>query len=97
MEDIRGETSFYNLSLSEFTTDLKRYLEEKNNQLVKLPTNIYAIAKATHEFKAGIIFLLKMNNSSDNNNQINPYYLIYLDKNNKIIFNYTDRLLREYQ
>ena len=90
LEDIRGETSFYNLSLSEFTTDLKRYLEEKNNQLVKLPTNIYAIAKATHEFKAGIIFLLKMNNSSDNNNQINPYYLIYLDKNNKIIFNYTD-------
>ena len=90
LDEIQGQNSFSHLTLSEFTSDLKMNLVRNSKSLTNQPSGIYAIAKADQYFEPGIIFLFKLNPKIqvDNNNQINPYYLIYVNENNEIKFNY---------
>ena len=90
LEDIKGELSFASLTLSEFTSDLKLGLSN-NRKLTGQPSGIFAIAKANATLTPGIIFLFKLTRTAQpsDENQINPYYLVYTDSDHNIKFNYT--------
>ncbi len=91
IEDLKGDVSFSNLTLSEYTTDLQIYLENNSSKLIKQPTGIFAIANnKVPNNKDGIIFLFKNNIITNEFNPIDPYYLVYVDMHGKVISSYKE-------
>ena len=90
LDNIQGENSFTHLTLSEFSTDLKTSLGKQATTLINQPRGIFALAKANEQFVPGIIFLFRLNPDIkfENNNPLNPYYLIYIDQKNVIRWNH---------
>lgn len=93
IENIKGQNSYSDLTLSEFSADLKLALKTNNSKLTKQPTGIFAIAKAGDEFQPGIIFLFKLNKDLDlEDNDFHPYYLVYISNDNKIIYKHNQAM-----
>ena len=89
-EDSEGGISIMNLGLNEFRLDLLDYIK-KHGHLDKKPLGLYAVVPANQDLPEGVIFILKNINPNMNingKNRIHPFYMIYVDKDGRILCNY---------
>ncbi len=96
LEDVSGGISITDLTFNDFKVELMEYMKEHGKELKNSPTGIYSIVNIDEELKnqlkPGVIFLLKqVHNQEEINNQnsIQPYYLIYITADETIGLNYT--------
>lgn len=92
MEDLSENVSFSNMTFSDYSVDFKMYYSDPKNveKITKQPIGIFAIAKnnLSNKYDDGIIFLFKSESSKNSNNQFDPYYLIYINKDGKVKLSY---------
>jgi hypothetical protein len=96
IEDISGNISITDMTMSDFKMDLMEYLKEHKESLEKAPLGTYALAPIesamTPELKPGVIFTLKQVSFSEVNsvqvNALHPYYMIYIQDGGEIKYNY---------
>ena len=85
-----GGLSFSDLSLEHFIHQLSNYLDRYRDKLEKMPNGIYAVVKVEEERDEGVIFVLKHKNQRKedaakyNYSPVMPYYLIYINRAEKI-------------
>lgn len=96
LEDISGGISITDLTFNDFKVELMEYLKNHKKELEKAPSGIYSIINIPEEFKdtlqPGVIFLLKQVEGeieSKDQNALSPYYMIYVNEDQTIGFNYT--------
>lgn len=96
LEDVSGGISITDLTFNDFKVELMEYLKGHKKELEEVPNGIYAIVEIDEEFredlKEGVIFLLKQTRGvadSKDQNPLTPYYLIYINEDGTIGFNYT--------
>ena len=90
MEDMSSGVSIMDLGFNEFRMDLLEYMK-KNKNIDKYPNGIYAVTPKSSELPEGTIFVLrniKKMNKDDNQNRLYPYYLVYIDKDGEVIYDY---------
>lgn len=93
LEDIDGSITITDLGLNDFRMDLAHYIKEQGYP-DGIPYGLYALTKKDEEkgIVPGVVFVLK--NTSDSvsihtRNRLHPYYLVYLDMNGNLIYDYT--------
>lgn len=97
LEDISGNLSITDLTMSDFKMDLMEYMKDHKQELENAPLGMYAIADKTlvtdSELKPGVIFTLKQAATSTleskESNALHPYYLIYIEEGGTIRHGYT--------
>lgn len=92
IEDIKENISFSNMTFSEYSTDLKIYLNDEKNikKITNQPEGIFAIARKNENVEEGVIFLFKsVSQTKNENNQFDPYYLIFINKNGEVKYSYS--------
>lgn len=75
------------LGLNEFRLDLLDYIKQ-HPDLDKTPFGLHAIAPATKETPAGVIYVLKNRSNSvnvDNQNRLHPFYMVYIGNDGEVI------------
>ncbi|MCD8439953.1 helicase-related protein [Tenacibaculum finnmarkense] len=92
IEDMDTGISITDLGLNDFRMDLINYINE-GNDLKGIPNGMHAVCPKITEkgIDEGVIFVLKNINSDvniDNNNQLHPFYLVYIKQNGNIISNH---------
>lgn len=88
-EEMHDGISIVDLGLNEFRLDLLEYTKT-HGDLSKKPFGLHAVADAKGN-PAGVIFVLKNRDNAvnfDNLNRIHPFYLVYVDNDGEIIFDY---------
>lgn len=92
LEDINGNISITDLNFNDFKMDLVNFQKNSNQDMVNIPTGMYAIAKQNiSEAEKGVIFCLKQINKdikSSENNPLNPFFLVYIKDNGDILYNF---------
>ncbi|MDR3290571.1 MAG: DEAD/DEAH box helicase family protein [Methanobrevibacter sp.] len=95
LEDVSGGISITDLTFNDFKVELMEYMKEHEKELKEAPNGIYSIVKIDDEFrdelKEGVIFLLKQikgKMEAHDQNSLSPYYLIYINEDSTIAFNY---------
>jgi SNF2 family DNA or RNA helicase len=96
LEDVSGGISITDLTFNDFKVELMEYLKGHKKELEEVPNGIYSIVEIDKEFrkdlKEGVIFLLRQTKGivdSKDQNPLTPYYLIYVNEDGTIQFNYT--------
>ena len=90
IEEMSDGISIMDLGLNEFRLDLLEYAKT-HNDLKKKPFGLHAVAPASNDNPAGVIFVLKNRDNAvniDNLNRIHPFYMIYVDMNGEVICDY---------
>ena len=80
LEDMGTGVSITDLGLNEFRMELIEY-SKHHPELETCPGGISAVAAATPDAPAGVVFVLKNVHNEvniDNRNRLHPYYLVYL-------------------
>ena len=80
LEDMGTGVSITDLGLNEFRMELMEYAKS-HPELETCPGGISAVAAATPDAPAGVVFILKNVHNEvniDNRNRLHPYYLVYL-------------------
>ena len=80
LEDMGTGVSITDLGLNEFRMELMEYAKT-HPELETCPGGISAVAAATLDAPAGVVFILKNVHNEvniDNRNRLHPYYLVYL-------------------
>ena len=80
LEDMGTGVSITDLGLNEFRMELMEYAKT-HPELENSPGGISAVAAATPDAPAGVVFILKNVHNEvniDNRNRLHPYYLVYL-------------------
>ena len=80
LEDMGTGVSITDLGLNEFRMELMEYAKT-HPELETCPGGISAVAAATPDAPAGVVFILKNVHNEvniDNRNRLHPYYLVYL-------------------
>ena len=80
LEDMDTGVSITDLGLNEFRMELMEYAKT-HPELETCPGGISAVAEATPDAPAGVVFILKNVHNEvniDNRNRLHPYYLVYL-------------------
>jgi len=80
LEDMGTGVSITDLGLNEFRMELMEY-SKHHPELETCPGGISAVAAATPDAPAGVVFVLKNVHNEvniDNRNRLHPYYLVYL-------------------
>jgi len=97
LEDVSGGISITDLTFNDFKVELMEYLKGHKKELEEVPNGIYAVIEIDKEFKEdlkeGVIFLLRQTRGiadSKDQNPLTPYYLIYVNEDRTIAFNYTN-------
>ena len=93
LEDIDGSITITDLGLNEFRMDLANYIKAKGYPN-DVPYGLYAVTKEDREkgIVPGVVFALKNTNedvSIHTKNMLHPYYLVYLNMNGEVIYDYT--------
>ena len=92
LEDVNGGISITDLTFNDFKIELTEYKEEHEKELMKSPPGIYSIIKIPselkEELKPGVIFLLKETMTHNEENPLNPYYLVYITEEKTVKYNY---------
>lgn len=99
LEDISGNISITDLTMTDFKMDLMEYLKENKDILAKAPLGIYALcskdqlaANAFEGLESGVIFILKQVAFSDlvskETNALHPYYMVYISETGLIKHSY---------
>ena len=87
IEDMTTGISIMDLGLNEFRLDLLAYIKQ-HPDLDKTPFGLHAIAPATAETPAGVIYVLKNRSDSvnvDNQNRLHPFYMVYISNDGDVI------------
>ena len=87
IEEMTTGISIMDLGLNEFRLDLLEYVKN-NPDLDKTPFGLHAVAQATEDAPAGIIFVLKNRSDSvniDNQNRLHPFYMVYITNEGEIV------------
>lgn len=87
LEDLREGVSITDLGLSDFRVDLSNYIKSYG-ELENIPEGLHAITESNGTIEKGVIFVLKNINTDiniDKLNRLHPYYLVYINEDNKII------------
>ena len=80
LEEMGTGVSITDLGLNEFRMELMEYAK-KHPELETCPGGISAVARATPDAPAGVVFVLKNVHNEvniDNRNRLHPYYMVYL-------------------
>jgi len=90
IEELDDGISLTDISLNDFRIDLSSYIEKNGTgELDNTPLGIHTsvISNELKEVPQGVIFLLKLVNLTKKRieDNIHPYYLIYLDNNGEVI------------
>ncbi|MDR1721418.1 MAG: DEAD/DEAH box helicase, partial [Methanobrevibacter sp.] len=96
LEDVSGGISITDLTFNDFKVELMEYMKEHKNDLENAPSGIYSIVNIDDEFKQdlkeGVIFLLKQTKGTEESkkqNPLSPFYLVYVNEDGSVAFNYT--------
>ena len=87
IEDMTTGISIMDLGLNEFRLDLLDYIK-RHPDIDKSPFGLHAIAKATEDMPAGVIYVLKNRSNSvniDNQNRLHPFYMVYISNDGEVI------------
>ena len=87
IEDMTTGISIMDLGLNEFRLDLLDYIK-RHPDIDKSPFGLHAIAKATEDTPAGVIYVLKNRSNSvniDNQNRLHPFYMVYISNDGEMI------------
>ena len=87
IEEMTTGISIMDLGLNEFRLDLLEYVKT-HPDLDKTPFGLHAVAQATEDAPAGVIFVLKNRSDSvniDNQNRLHPFYMVYITNDGKIV------------
>ena len=87
IEDMTTGISIMDLGLNEFRLDLLEYTK-KHPDLDKTPFGLHAVAPATDDAPAGVIYVLKNRTNSvniDNQNRLHPFYMVYIGADGEVI------------
>jgi len=92
LEEMHGSISITDLTYNDFKMELMEFLKTNREELEKTPRAVHAITKNNiKEIPAGVIFCLKhlhkSNDKHHSHNALEPYYLIFIDNNGKIVYN----------
>ena len=82
LEEMGTGVSITDLGLNEFRMELMEYAK-LHPELETCPGGISAVARATPDAPAGVVFVLKNVHNEvniDNRNRLHPYYLVYLSE-----------------
>ena len=82
LEEMGTGVSITDLGLNEFRMELMEYAK-RHPELETSPGGISAVAKATPDAPAGVVFVLKNVHNEvniDSRNRLHPYYLVYLSE-----------------
>jgi SNF2 family DNA or RNA helicase len=96
LEDVSGGISITDLTFNDFKVELMEYLKGHKKELEEVPNGVYSIVEIDEEFRddltEGVIFLLRQTRGiadSKDQNPLTPYYLVYVNEDGTIAFNYT--------
>jgi len=94
LEDLKTGVSITDLGLNDFRMDLLNYVKI-NGDLSGLPNGMHAVVSAKPEvgLQAGVIFTLRNRNAaidSGQYNQLHPYYLVYVNRDGRVIHDHTE-------
>ena len=87
IEDMSSGISIMDLGLNEFRLDLLDYIK-KHPDIEKTPFGLHAVAPATQETPAGVIYVLKNRSNSvniDNQNRLHPFYMVYITNGGEVV------------
>ena len=87
IEDMTSGISIMDLGLNEFRLDLLEYVKT-HPDLDKAPFGLHAVARATEDAPAGVIYVLKNRSNSvniHNQNRLHPFYMVYLSANGEVV------------
>ena len=87
IEDMSSGISIMDLGLNEFRLDLLDYIK-KHPDIEKTPFGLHAVAPATEDTPAGVIYVLKNRSNSvniDNQNRLHPFYMVYIKNNGEVV------------
>lgn len=93
LEDVDGSVAITDLGLNEFRMDLSNFIKA-NGEPKNVPHGLHAVVMHDDEkgIKPGVIFVLKNYNEGvniNNRNRLHPYYLVYLNMDGNVIYDYT--------
>ena len=94
LEDFDESISLTNFTLDDFRADLDRYIEANRDKLRDAPLGLYGIVPTNPEYpviRPGVIFCLKQKGTdkSDAVNPTQPYYLVYIQDDGVVRYNFT--------
>lgn len=96
IEDMKGGINITDLTMDDFILALDKFVKEHPHLLEKYPTGVYAVTniedKISNECTKGVIFCLKQTKYakvSDNITSLSPYYLVYVDNEQKVFISNT--------
>ena len=87
LEEMGTGVSITDLGLNEFRIELMEYAKH-HPELETTPSGICAVAQATPDAPAGVVFVLKNIHNEVNlqdRNRLHPYYLIYLTEDGEVV------------
>ena len=90
IEDMSTGISIMDLGLNEFRLDLLEYMKH-HDDVESAPHGMHAIVPAATDTPPGVIFIQKNINNSvniDNQNQIHPFYMVYMGIDGDIVCDY---------
>lgn len=90
IEDMSEGISIMDLGLNEYRLDVMDYLKD-HEEITRMPFGMHTVVPATDELPPGSIFILKNINDSvneDNQNQLHPYYMVYISEDEEVICDY---------
>lgn len=93
LEEMSGGLSITDLTLNDFKMDLVEYMENHKEIIEKAPLGLHALTSnhSDPELKPGVIFCLRQinqNASVSDQSALDPYYLIYIDENERISYSH---------
>ena len=95
LEDISGGISITDLTFNDFKIDLMEYMKEHEEELVKAPSGLYAIARISDNLRdvvdPGVIFVLRQikgARQTKEQNPLFPYYLAYITDDGQVQANF---------
>ena len=87
IEDMSGGISIMDLGLNEFRLDLLEYAKN-HPDIDKAPFGLHAVAGATEDAPAGVIYVLKNRSGGvniNNRNRLHPFYMVYLTNEGEVV------------
>lgn len=87
IEDMTTGISIMDLGLNEFRLDLLEYVKN-HDDLDKTPYGLHAVASASEDMPAGVIYVLKNRSNNvniDNQNRLHPFYMVYVSSDGKVV------------
>ena len=87
IEDMSSGISIMDLGLNEFRLDLLEYVKH-HPDLDKSPFGLHAVAQASEDAPAGVIYVLKNRSGSvniNNKNRLHPFYMVYLTSDGEVV------------